>query len=38
LEPLTAAALAEELLDRPAAARFQPGVRYFFGHRLPDLS
>jgi hypothetical protein len=36
LQPLTAAALAEEFLDRSAAARFQPGVRYFLGQRLRD--
>lgn len=35
-DPLAAAAIAEEFLDGDAAARFEDGVRYFFGHRIPD--
>jgi hypothetical protein len=35
-QPLTAAALVEEFLESPAAAKYEDGVRYFFGHRLPD--
>ena len=33
--PLAAAAIAEEFLASNAGERFEPGVRYFFGHRLP---
>lgn len=33
---LTAAAIAEDFLDSEDAARYEPGVRYFFGHRIPD--
>ena len=36
LQPLVATAIIEEFLDSPAAAHFKPGIRYFFGHRLPD--
>lgn len=35
LKRLTAAAILEEYLDSGAAERFEPGVRYFFGHRIP---
>ena len=35
LKRLTAAAILEEYLDSGAAERFEPGVRYFFGHRVP---
>ena len=34
LQRLTAAALLEEFLDNPP--RLEPGVRYFFKHRVPD--
>jgi len=34
--PLQAAALIEEFLDSPQARHFEDGVRYFFGHRIPD--
>jgi hypothetical protein len=36
LQPLAAVAVIEEFLDSRDAARFAPGVRYFFGHRVPD--
>ncbi|MCP3138552.1 hypothetical protein [Pyxidicoccus xibeiensis] len=36
LKNLTAAAIVEEFLERGDADRYQPGVRYFFGHRIPD--
>lgn len=36
LQPLTTAAVLEDWLDSGAAAHFQPGVRYFFGHRIPE--
>ena len=35
-QPLTAAAVIEEFLDSPEAAKYHDGVRYFFGHRIPD--
>jgi hypothetical protein len=35
-QPLTAAALLEEFLESPEAARYEDGVRYFFGHRIPE--
>ena len=35
-QPLSAAAVIEEFLDSPAAGAYEPGVRYFFGHRIPD--
>lgn len=35
LRPLPAAAVLEAFLDSPDTARYQPGVRYFFGHALP---
>ena len=34
--PLAAADLAERFLDSGAAEGYQPGVRYFFGHPIPD--
>jgi len=34
--PLTAAAILEDFLASPAAARYEEGVRYFFGHRIPE--
>ncbi|NMO20029.1 hypothetical protein HPC49_20835 [Pyxidicoccus fallax] len=36
LQNLTAAAIVEDFLERGDADRYQPGVRYFFGHRIPD--
>lgn len=36
LRPLAAAAIVEHFLESPAATDFEPGVRYFFGHRIPD--
>lgn len=36
LQPLAVAALVEEFLESPEAAKFEKGVRYFFGHRIPD--
>jgi hypothetical protein len=36
LNPITAAALLEDLLENGELERFEPGVRYFFGHRIPD--
>jgi hypothetical protein len=34
--PLAAAAILDDFLEGPQAAKFEPGVRYFFGHRIPD--
>jgi hypothetical protein len=34
--PLAAAAILEEFLADPKRERFEDGVRYFFGHRIPD--
>jgi hypothetical protein len=36
LHPLTAAALVEDFLEGGKAAQYEDGVRYFFGHRIPD--
>lgn len=36
LQPLAAAAIIEEFLESPEAAKYALGVRYFFGHRIPD--
>ncbi|NVB40421.1 hypothetical protein G6O69_21455 [Pseudenhygromyxa sp. WMMC2535] len=33
--PLQAAAIAERFLASPEAERYEDGVRYFFGHRIP---
>ena len=35
-QPLSAAAIAEDFLNSPRAAQFVDGMRYFFGHPLPD--
>lgn len=35
-QPLTAAAILEDFLESPEAARYEEGVRYFFGHRIPE--
>lgn len=37
-QPLTAAAIVEEFLASPAAAKYVDGARYFFGHRIPEAS
>ena len=34
--PLPAAALAEEFLDSGEGANYEPGVRYFWGHRISE--
>ncbi|MCG6577016.1 hypothetical protein EGM97_20160 [Pseudomonas sp. AF32] len=34
--PMQASALLEAFLEDPHASRFESGVRYFFGHRIPD--
>lgn len=36
LQPLAAAAIVEDFLESDDASRYLPGVRYFFGHRIPD--
>ena len=36
LQHLTAATLIEDFLEHDDANRYQPGIRYFFGHRIPD--
>lgn len=36
LQPLNAAAVLETFLESEAPAQFEDGVRYFFGHRIPD--
>jgi hypothetical protein len=36
LQPLTAAAIVEDFLESGEATRFEDGVRYFFGRRIPD--
>jgi hypothetical protein len=35
-QPLSTAAVVEAFLDSPEAAKYEDGVRYFFGHRIPD--
>jgi len=36
LQRLASAAIVEGFLEGPAVDRFEPGIRYFFGHRIPD--
>ena len=36
LQPLTAAAIGEDVLASPAAAQYVDGARYFFGRRIPE--
>lgn len=36
LQPLAAADIVEGFLEGPDAVRFRSGVRYFFGHPVPD--
>ncbi|MBZ5709306.1 hypothetical protein [Nannocystis pusilla] len=38
LKPLTAAARLEAWLESDAPDRFEPGERYFFGHKIPRRS
>ena len=35
-QPLATAAILETFLDSLEADKYEPGVRYFFGHRIPD--
>jgi hypothetical protein len=35
-QPLAAAAIVEEFLEGRTAPKYEVGVRYFFGHRIPD--
>ncbi len=35
IQPLEAAAIVETFLDSDYPDHFEPGVRYFFGHRIP---
>jgi hypothetical protein len=36
LQPLAIATIVESFLQSSAAAKFEPGRRYFWGHRIPD--
>lgn len=36
LQPLAAAAVLEEFLENSKIDQYQPGVRYFFGHHIPE--
>jgi hypothetical protein len=36
VRPLAVAAIVEEFLESPNAAQYEEGIRYFFGHRIPD--
>lgn len=36
INPLGTAAILEEFLDSPDVANYEDGVRYFFGHRIPE--
>lgn len=36
LDPIAAAAMLEDMLESGELDRYEPGVRYFFGHRIPD--
>ena len=33
---LTAGAILEEFLNDEKSKRYEPGVRYFWGHRIPE--
>ena len=35
-QPLAAAAIVEDFLESGQAVKYEPGVRYFFRHRIPD--
>ncbi len=36
LQPLAASSIVEEFLKSPHANNYEDGIRYFFGHRIPD--
>lgn len=36
VQTLKAMAIVEEFLESPEAEKYEEGVRYFFGHRIPD--
>lgn len=36
LQPLVAASLLEEFLESDQSRLYEEGIRYFFGHRIPD--
>jgi hypothetical protein len=36
LQPLNAAAILEDFLENKEPDKYEPGIRYFFGHRIPD--
>jgi hypothetical protein len=36
LQNLSAAAIVEDFLESGEAEKYEPGVRYFFGHRIPN--
>jgi hypothetical protein len=36
LQPLAAAAVVEDFIESDESERYEDGVRYFFGHRIPD--
>lgn len=36
IQRLAAASILEEFLESSYAEQYEPGVRYFFGHRIPD--
>ncbi len=33
---MAAAAIVEEFLESPESEKYEDGVRYFFGHRIPE--
>jgi hypothetical protein len=35
-QPMSAAAIVEAFLESADSVKYKPGVRYFFGHRIPD--
>ena len=35
-QPLTAVSIVQEFLESPEAEKYEDGIRYFFGHRIPD--
>jgi hypothetical protein len=38
VQPLAAAAFLEETLESGVLSKYAPGVRYFFGHRIPEMA
>ena len=36
LRPLAATAVIEKFLENPTGTKYEDGVRYFWGHRIPD--